>query len=130
MAAAVGRRGAGSRWVTRSVSYEQMGTGDMLKARSNILLHLRKHILLGGLDLPGHAPSACNIIDGQYKYIDLLALDNCRPLASIVMSGNTESPGAARWKENLKAHPDKRFATWGVRGFQKGFRVGLNCESH
>ena len=110
-----------SRWVP----------GIRLIARSNILLHSRKRILLGGFDLPEHVHSACNIIDGQYKYItDLLALDNCRPLAPIVMSGNMESPGAAKWKENLKAHPDKRFATWVVRGFQEGFRVGFNYESH
>ena len=72
---------------------------------------------------------------GSYLYMaDLRKLDACRP------AGDTPVPAELRaistplrgvvWEEELRAHPDREFVHFLVRGLLHGFRIGFQHGTH
>ena len=71
----------------------------------------------------------------SYPYMgDLHKLDACRP------PGDTPIPAELRaistplwsavWEEELRAHPDREFAQFLVRGLNDGFQIGFQYSTH
>ena len=78
---------------------------------------------------PG-AESACNIVQGKYRYTDdLMALE-------ATASGQGPAPflpatplRVDAWQKYLAKHPDQRFAQYTIRGIREGFHIGVDRES-
>ena len=102
-----------------------------VRLEKDILIHIPPpplHFLAvtgqSGVSLP-----ACNIIMGQYKYMDdLLALE-------ATATGTGPAPfvpatplRVAAWSKYLQDHPDQRFANYIVKGITEGFHIGASRE--
>ena len=82
------------------------------------------------LPFPGQScvtPPACNIISGQYKYMDdLLALEATVTGLGPAPFRPATPPKVAAWSTYLRSHPDGRFTN---NGFTHGFHIGADHKA-
>ena len=89
--------------------------------------------------LPDMSPlilESCNLRNNRYRYMeDLLRLESCvDPLYSSRLPADLSriaTPARQQtWKSMLSSFPDQRLATYLLRGFSQGFRIGFARGSH
>ena len=88
-----------------------------------------------GLLLSPESDRLCNVVNGRYLYMnDLARLDACAPRARRRLPARFRRVATPvdrlQWRALLRTHPDSRFVDYVLRGFEHGFRIGLNSSHH